>query len=217
MNITIWSDFVCPFCYIGVTNLEQALEKSGYDLDTIEIEYKSFQLEPDAQYEEGKTYLQAMKERKQVTEKQMQEMFDQISVMAEKVGLYYNFDEMKLTDTFLAHRLFQYAKEQGKGYAYYDKLYQAFFIDGELISDHAFLKQVGAELELDAARVEEILNTKEEYAKEVVLDIQQASQVGAQGVPFFVFDNKYGVSGAQPVEIFEEVLKKIETDFAEEE
>lgn len=216
MQITIWSDFVCPFCYIGVTNLEQALEKSGYDMDTIEIEYKSFQLEPDATYEEGKSYVQSMKERKNVTEKQMQEMIDQITVMANRVGLDYNFKDMKLTDTFPAHRLFQYAKEQGKGYEYYDELYQAFFLNGELISDAAFLKEVGSKLNLDAKRVEEIINTKEEYAKEVVLDIRQASEVGAQGVPFFVFDNKYGVSGAQPVEIFEEVLKKIQSDFSEE-
>lgn len=216
MQITIWSDFVCPFCYIGVTNLEQALEKAGYDQEAIEIEYKSFQLEPDAQYEEGKSYLQSMVERKQTTKKQMQEMIDQITVMAENVGLNYNFDDMKLTDTFTAHRLFQYAKEEGKGYEYYDELYQAFFLNGALISDHDFLKEISAKLELDAARVDEILTTEEEYAKEVVLDIQQASQVGAQGVPFFVFDNKYGVSGAQPVEIFEEVLKKIENDFSEE-
>lgn len=216
MQITIWSDFVCPFCYIGVTNLEQALEKLGYDLDTIEIEYKSFQLEPDAQYEEGKSYLQSMIERKQTTEKQMQEMIDQITVMAENVGLNYNFADMKLTDTFLAHRLFQYAKEQGKGYEYYDELYQGFFLNGALISDHDFLKGISAKLGLDEERVDEILNTKEEYAEEVVLDIQQASQVGAQGVPFFVFDNKYGVSGAQPVAIFEEVLQKIENDFSEE-
>lgn len=216
MQITIWSDFVCPFCYIGVTNLEQALEKSGYDLDTIEIEYKSFQLEPDAQYEEGKSYLQSMVERKQTTKKQMQEMIDQITVMAENVGLNYNFADMKLTDTFPAHRLFQFAKEQGKGYEFYDELYQAFFLNGALISDDDFLRQVGDKLGLAAERVNEIVTTKEEYAKEVVLDIQQASQVGAQGVPFFVFDNKYGVSGAQPVAIFEEVLKKIETDFSEE-
>lgn len=217
MQITIWSDFVCPFCYIGVTNLEQALEKSGYDLDTIEIEYKSFQLEPGAQYEAGKSYLQAMTERKQTTEKQMQEMIDQITTMAKSVGLKYNFDDMKLTDTFTAHRLFQYSKEQGKGYEYFDELYQAFFLNGQLISDHDFLKKVSEKIGLDEARVHEILNTEEEYAKEVVLDIQQASQVGAQGVPFFVFDNKYGVSGAQPVAIFEEILKKIEQDFKEEE
>lgn len=216
MKITIWSDFVCPFCYIGVTNLEQALEKAGYDEDAFEIEYKSFQLEPDATYEEGKSYVQSMKERKQVTEKQMQEMIDQITIMAERVGLNYNFADMKLTDTFPAHRLFQYAKEEGKGYEFYDELYQAFFLNGELISDFSFLKEVSSKLDLDAERVDEILNTKEEYAKEVVLDIQQASQVGAQGVPFFVFDHKYGVSGAQPVEIFEEVLKKIENDFSED-
>ncbi len=213
MQITIWSDFVCPFCYIGATHLEQALENFEH-ADEVDIEYKSFQLEPGATYEPDKTYLEAMVDRKNVSEEQIQQLIDQLDEMATNAGLKYNFDDMKLTDTFPAHRVFQYAKEEGKGIEYFNKLYEAYFTNGELISDPDFLTQVAAEIGLDESRVREILENEKEYDKEVVQDIYQASQIGAQGVPFFVFNNKYGVSGAQPVETFEQVLTQVYDEFA---
>lgn len=214
MKITIWSDFVCPFCYIGATHLEKALENFEH-ADEVEIEYKSYQLEPGAQYEPEKTYLQAMIDRKGASEEQMQQMIDQTDEMATNAGLNYNFEDMKLTDTFPAHRVFQYAKEEGKGIEYYNKLYEAFFLNGELISDAAVLKRIGSEIGLDETRIEEILEDEKAYDKEVVSDIYEASQVGVQGVPFFVFNNKYGVSGAQPIEVFEQVLTQVHDEFAE--
>lgn len=214
MKITIWSDFVCPFCYIGATHLEKALENFDH-ADDVEIEYKSYQLEPGAQYEPEKTYMQAMIDRKGASEEQMQQMVDQIDEMATNAGLNYNFEDMKLTDTFPAHRVFQYAKEEGKGIEYYNKLYEAFFLNGELISDATVLKRIGTEIGLDETRIEEILENEKEYDKEVVSDIYEASQVGVQGVPFFVFNNKYGVSGAQPIEVFEQVLTQVHEEFAE--
>lgn len=213
MKITVWSDFVCPFCYIGATHLEKALENFEH-ADEVEIEYKSYQLEPGAKYEPEKTYLQAMVDRKNSTTEQMQQMVDQIGNMAKEAGLNYNFEDMKLTDTFPAHRVFQYAKEEGKGYEYFDKLYEAFFINGELISDADVLKRIGTEIDLDANRIGEILENDKEYDKQVVLDIQEAGQIGVQGVPFFVFNNKYGVSGAQPVEAFEQVLNQVHAESA---
>lgn len=213
MQITIWSDFVCPFCYIGATHLEQALENFEH-ADEVDIEYKSFQLEPGATYEPDKTYLEAMVDRKNASEEQIQQLIDQLDEMATNAGLEYNFDDMKLTDTFPAHRVFQYAKEEGKGIEYFNKLYEAYFTNGELISDPDFLTQVASEIGLDENRVKEILENEKEYDKEVVQDIYQASQIGAQGVPFFVFNNKYGVSGAQPVETFEQVLTQVHDEFA---
>lgn len=208
MKITIWSDFVCPFCYIGVTNLEQALESFEY-ADEVTIEYKSFQLEPGAKYETNKTYLESMMERKQVPKENIQQLINQVSEMAKSVGLNYNFDEMKLTDSYLAHRIFQYAKEENKGYEYFDKLYKAFFENGKLISDPDVLIQVGSELSLSEEKIKEIIDNKEQYKQQVDTDIFEATQVGAQGVPFFVFNNKYGVSGTQPSEVFSQVLKQV--------
>lgn len=213
MKITIWSDFVCPFCYIGATHLEKALENFEH-ADEVEIEYKSYQLEPGAKYEPEKTYLQAMIDRKGTSAEQMQQMIDQVGGMAKEAGLDYNFDEMKLTDTFPAHRVFQYAKEEGKGYEYFDKLYEGFFLNGKLISDVDYLRSVGVEIGLDENRIGEILENDKEYDSQVVRDIQEAGQVGVQGVPFFVFNNKYGVSGAQPVEAFEQVLNQVYAEFS---
>lgn len=215
MKITVWSDFVCPFCYIGATHLEKALVNFEH-AEEVEIEYKSYQLEPGAKYEPEKTYLQAMVDRKNSTTEQMQQMVDQVGSMAKEAGLDYNFDDMKLTDTFPAHRVFQYAKEEGKGYDYFDKLYEGFFLNGELISDVNYLKSVGSEIGLDENRIEEILENDKEYDSQVVRDIQEAGQVGVQGVPFFVFNNKYGVSGAQPVEAFEQVLNQVHAEFTGE-
>lgn len=214
MKITIWSDFVCPFCYIGATHLEKALASFEH-ADEVEIEYKSYQLEPGAQYEPGKTYVQAMMDRKNASEEQIVQMTEQVTEMAANAGLDYNFDEMKLTDTFPAHRVFQYAKEEGKGYDFFEKLYEAFFLNGKLIDDKEFLVETGTALGLDKTRVEEILVDDKAYDSEVVSDIFEASQVGVQGVPFFVFNNKYAVSGAQPVEVFEQVLTQVYEEFAE--
>lgn len=216
MKVIIWSDFVCPFCYIGIKNLEAALLNKGYHLDEVEIEYKSFQLEPDAKYVPGRTYKEAMMERKSASEEDVDKMLEQINIMAQRAGLDYDFDSMKLTDTFPAHRLFQYAKEEGKGIEYYNALYEAFFTEGKLISDPAFLKESAKDLGLDEGKTAEIIENKEEYAEEVVREIQSASRVGAKGVPFFVFEEKYGLSGAQPVEVFEQVLTQIENGFEEE-
>lgn len=208
MQITIWSDFVCPFCFIGATHLDKALENFEH-ADEVTIEYKSYQLEPGATYVPGRTYKEAMVERKGAAPEQIDQMFSQVTEMAANAGLDYDFDIMKLTDTFPAHRVFQYANEEGKGIEYFSKLYEAFFLNGELISDATVLTRIASEIGINPDRVQEILENDKEYDKEVVMDIYEAQQVGVQGVPFFVFNNKYAVSGAQPVESFEQVLTQV--------
>lgn len=213
MQITIWSDFICPFCYIGATHLEKALENFEH-ADEVEIEYKSYQLDPNAKYEPGKTYKEMMMNQKGMSEEQISQMISQIDTMATNAGLDYNFDTMKLTDTFPAHRVFQYAKEAGKGIEYFNKLYDAYFTNGELISDPEVIVRVIHELGLDADQAKAILEDEKENDAKVVQDIYEASQVGVEGVPFFVFNNKYGVSGAQPVETFEQVLTQVYEEFS---
>jgi len=213
MQITIWSDFVCPFCYIGATHLDTALESFDH-ADEVDIEYKSYQLEPGATYDPDKTYLEAMVARKNASADQMQQSFNQIDDMATEAGLDYNFDTMKLADTFPAHRVFQYAKEEGKGIPYYNKLYKAHFTDGELISDADVIARIAADVGLDEDRTREILASDERNKEKVVQDIQEAGEVGVQGVPFFVFNNKYAVSGAQPVDVFEQVLDQVHEEFS---
>lgn len=212
MQITIWSDFVCPFCFIGAKHLDKALENFEH-ADEVTIEYKSYQLEPGATYVPGRTYKEAMIERKGAAPEQIDQMFSQVTEMAANAGLDYDFETMKLTDTFPAHRVFQYADEEDKGTEYFNKLYEAFFLNGELISDAKVLTRIASEIGIDSDRVQEILDNEKEYDKDVVMDIYEAQQVGVQGVPFFVFNNKYAVSGAQPVESFEQVLTQVYEEF----
>ena len=141
-------------------------------------------------------------------------MTEQVKTMAEQAGLNYNFEDMKLTDTFPAHRVFQYAKTEGKGYEFFDKMYEAYFLEGELIDDTELLVQIGTSIGLEESRINEILSDAKEFDAEVVNDIFEASQIGVQGVPFFVFNNKYAVSGAQPVEAFEQVLNQVYEEFS---
>lgn len=215
MQITIWSDFVCPFCFIGATHLDKALENFEH-ADEVIIEYKSYQLEPGAKYVPGRTYKDAMVERKGAAPEQIDQMFSQVTEMAANAGLDYDFEIMKLTDTFPAHRVFQYADEEGKGVEFFNKLYEAFFLNGELISDAAVLTRIASEIGINPDRVQEIVDNEKEYDKEVVMDIYEAQQVGVQGVPFFVFNNKYAVSGAQPVESFEQVLTQVYEEFKDQ-
>lgn len=215
MQITIWSDFVCPFCFIGATHLDKALENFEH-ADEVTIEYKSYQLEPGATYVPGRTYKDAMVERKGAAPEQIDQMFSQVTEMAANAGLDYDFEIMKLTDTFPAHRVFQYADEEGKGVEFFNKLYEAFFLNGELISDAAVLTRIASEIGINPDRVQEIVDNEKEYDKEVVMDIYEAQQVGVQGVPFFVFNNKYAVSGAQPVESFEQVLTQVYEEFKDQ-
>ena len=119
MQITIWSDFVCPFCFIGATHLDKALESFPH-ADDVKIEYKSFQLEPGAKYVPGRTYKEAMVERKGAAPEQIDQMFSQVTEMAANAGLDYDFEKMKLTDTFPAHRVFKYADAEGKGVEYFN-------------------------------------------------------------------------------------------------
>lgn len=211
MKITIWSDFVCPFCYIGQANLDNALETFEHK-DKVEIEYKSFQLMPDAEYTPGETYAETFSKMKGVTAAQTEGMFAQVTETAEKAGVVINYDTAKLTNTLDAHRVFQYAREQGKGTEFFKALYLAHFTNGEVLNDPDTLVHLSESVGLDGAAVLDVVKS-EQYKQDVNVDISQASSLGVQGVPFFLVNDKYSISGAQPVELFQEALGKI---YAEE-
>lgn len=207
MKITIWSDFVCPFCFIGQANLDNAL-KTFEHKDEVEIEYKSFQLMPDAEYTPGETYAETFSKMKGVPEERAKGMFEQVMETAEQAGVEINYGTAKLTNTLDAHRVFQYAKEQGKGTEFFKALYDAHFTNGEVLNDEDTLASLSESVGLDGAAVREIVNS-DQYNQDVNVDISQASSLGIQGVPFFLVNDKYSISGAQPVELFQEALEKI--------
>ena len=207
MKITIWSDFMGPFCYIGETHLKKALEDFEHN-DQVEIEYKSFLLSPDAKHDPNKDYYETFAEMKGISIEQARQMFQNVVNMAENAGIVIDYDTAKFASTIPAHHIFQYAKELGKGNEFFERFYKAHFEEGELISDAVTLGKLSEEIGLDQSAALQSTQ-KEEYTQRINRDIQEAAQIGVQGVPFYVFNNKYAVSGAQPVESFTQVLEQV--------
>lgn len=207
MKIEIWSDFVCPFCYIGKRSLESALAVFPYK-DVVTVEYKSYQLDPTSEHILGKSFSETFSELKGIPMEQVQQMNKQVGEQAREIGLNYYFDQMKYTNTLDAHRIAQYAITQGKGAEITERLLYAYFTESELLSDHETLIKLASEIGLDPSEVKAVLQSNK-YRKKVDEDIEIAQQIGVQGVPFFVFNEKYGLSGAQSSEVFTEVLEKV--------
>lgn len=207
MIIEVWSDFVCPFCYIGKRRLELALEQFP-EKDQVEIEYKSFELDPNAEKNPGKSIHELLASKYGMSLERAKSSNESVGNQAAAVGLTFNFDSMQHTNTFDAHRLAKYATVQGKGKAMTERLLKAYFTDSQLISNHETLANLADEVGLDKDEVLSVLK-RDDYGQEVRNDEEQARQIGVQGVPFFVFNQKYAVSGAQPPEVFTNVLEKV--------
>lgn len=207
MKITIWADFVCPFCMIGQSHLDQALETFEHK-DDVEIEYMSFLLMPEAQYDPKKSYAETLSSLKRMQLAQTNAMLSQVEQMAKSAGLAIDFAAAKLCSTLAAHCVFQYAKEEGKGFEYFKRFYQAHFADGELLSDVDAVVRLAEEVGLEGDRVRDIFLSNE-YRDKMEEDFRLAREIGVQGVPFFVFNYKYAISGAQPVDAFRQVLQQV--------
>lgn len=207
MKIEIWSDYVCPFCYIGKRRLEEALASTSL-ADKAEIVFKAYQLDPNTPIDTKAFMLEGLAEKYNVSPAEAKNMMANISEQAKTVGLNYNVDDMKVANTFNAHRLAKLAESEGKGEAVSERLMQGSFIKGEALGNEATLLAIAEEEGISKDRVKEMLASNE-FSDEVRSDIAEASQIGVQGVPFFVINRKYAISGAQPVEAFAEALKKV--------
>ncbi|RNI28884.1 DsbA family oxidoreductase [Rufibacter latericius] len=207
MKVEIWSDVVCPFCYIGKRRFEKALE--GFQgKDKVEVVWRSFQLDPDMKVVPGQSVHEYLGKRKGTTAAEGKKMNDYMADMAKEVGLHYDFDKAIINNTFDAHRLLHLAKKHGKQNEMKERLFAAYYTQGKNVGDLDTLVQLGEEVGLNGAEIREALQ-KETYAQEVQQDMYEAQQVGVRGVPFYVFNDKYAVSGAQPTELFQEVLDKV--------
>ncbi|WP_188456061.1 DsbA family oxidoreductase [Virgibacillus oceani] len=207
MKIEVWSDFVCPYCYIGKRRLENALDQFSHK-DHVTIEYKSYQLDPNAKEAPGKTIHELLADKYGMSVEKAKHMNEDLGKQAAELGLVYNFDTMQHTNTFDAHRLAKYAETKGLGKEMTERLLKAYFTDSKLLSDYSTLVELAGEVGLDQDDVTSLLQVNK-YASKVRDDEEQARQIGVQGVPFFVFNEKYAVSGTQPVEVFTEVLDKV--------
>lgn len=211
MKVEIWSDVMCPFCYIGKRKFEQAIAMFP-NKENIEVVWKSYQLNPSLVTDATKSTAQHLADSKGWSMERTKETMNYVVGMAKEVGLYYNFDKAVVANSFDAHRLIQYAKSKGKGDAAEEQLFKAYFIDGKNTADQTVLLSLGTAIGLEESELKSVLAGKQ-FAKEVLQDVEEAEHIGVTGVPFFVFDRKYAVSGAQDVKVFSDTLKKAFQEF----
>ena len=202
MIIDIWSDVVCPWCYIGKRRLEKALSQFEHR-DEVVIRHRAFQLQPDIDTTQPtKAYLA---EKYRMPESQVEEMQANVCAIADGEGLCYNLDETLSGNTFDAHRLLLWAETLGKQDALLEVMYSAYFEKSLPLFSHEDLITVASSAGIDELDVRTLLDS-EEFSNQVLEDRALATQLGATGVPFFVIDMKYGISGAQPLEAFTQTL-----------
>lgn len=204
MKIEIWSDIACPFCYIGRRHLELALDNLPFK-DDVSIEWRSFQLDPSAPADGAQKAVEMLASKYGMSKEQAAASQAQVSERAAEVGLEMREDGGFVTNTKDAHRLTHLAAEHGLADELSGALFAAHFGTGSNVGNRDVLRDLAREVGLPAEETEQVLSG-DRYAAEVEADQRQAQAFGAQGVPFFVIDRKYGISGAQPVEAFEKAL-----------
>ncbi len=200
MKVEIWSDVMCPFCYIGKREFENALARFP-EKDNVVVEWKSFQLDPTAPKRSPEDMYTMLAKKYGKSRDEAKGMVQGVVDRAKTVGLHYEMDKAVMANSYDAHRLIQLAKSKGKGDAIEERLFKAHFMEGADIADTATLQRLGEEVGLDKAEVA-ALWTGDAFGDAVRSDIQMAQRIGVRGVPFFVVDNKYAVSGAQASDHF---------------
>lgn len=214
MNVEIWSDIACPFCYIGKRKFEQALEQFPHK-DKVTVSFKSFQLDPNAEVEQSQTTTEMLAQKYGMPIEKAKEMNEQVTAQAKDVGLDYHLESSILTNTKDAHRLSHFAKEYGKMEEIMERLLKAYFTEGKHVGDHDTLVALAGEVGLDKEAARAVIKS-DQYNDIVKEEMQEGVNIGVQGVPFFVFNRKYAVSGAQPPQAFLDVLEKIQAEAGEQ-
>ncbi len=206
MKVEIWSDVMCPFCYIGKRKFENALAEFPKQKQ-VEIIWKSFQLSPEIQTNPNQNVNELLAVLKGIPLEQAIQMNNHVSGMAAIVGLTYNFATAVVANSLKAHRFSHLAKSLGLQNEAEESLFRAYFTEGRNTDDTETLVKLGEEIGLDASLTREVLEGNQ-YAHDVRADILEAQQLGIRGVPFFVFDRKIGVSGAQESAVFKQALER---------
>ena len=204
LRIDIWADYVCPFCYIGSTRLMKALEETGLR-DGAEIVYRSFQLDPDAKSGESSPYYISLAEKYGISQEEARDRIRQVAMMASRDGLNFT-EELFHVSTFDAHRLGHLARKKGMGVRFTEAMYRSYFVDGLDISSRDVLLAIAIEAGIPNDEAIDVLDGRG-YSSDVKKDQKDARDYGITGVPFFVIDGKYALSGAQSPESFRKVLE----------
>jgi predicted DsbA family dithiol-disulfide isomerase len=212
IKVDIWSDVQCPWCYIGKRKFEAGAALFGGD---IEVEYHSFELAPDTPVDFEGSPVDYLSQRKGLPVRQVEEMLERVTGIAESVGLHYDYDAVHQTNTVISHELLHYAKSRGRQLDMKEALLKAYFVDGGHVGRIEDLATLAAGIGLDRADVVRAL-TAHEFLADVKADVAQAAAYGIQGVPFFVIDGKFGISGAQDPDTFAQALRQALTEKSEE-
>lgn len=214
MKIKYWSDIACPFCYIGSTRMKKAMKEVGIYDDT-KLELKSFQLKPmEAETAKSGDYINHFTGGKKELEADAKQKMAYITQMAAGEGLEFHLDKVVPTNTMDAHRLIKLAESKNDRdlvERVINRFYKVYFTDGKSIADKDVLTVAAVEAGLDKDEVEKIL-ASDQYERQVVGDEVEAQQLGIKGAPFFVINNKYAISGAQPYEVFVQALEKVKAE-----
>jgi protein disulfide-isomerase len=206
MKVEIWSDVMCPFCYIGKRKFEAALAVFPHK-DEVEVVWHSFQLNPSLQNQPDKDAYTYLAEIKGQTLEWSVRVHQSLIEMAENVGLEYHFEKAKIANSFDAHRVIQLAKKYNMTDEIEERFFKAYFTEGELMSDRATLIRLATEAGLAEAEVTAVLES-DQYAEEVKFDGAEARKLGANGVPFFVMNKKFSVYGAQDTSVFADAIQR---------
>ncbi|HEX5439920.1 MAG TPA: DsbA family oxidoreductase, partial [Ktedonobacterales bacterium] len=206
MKVEIWSDVVCPWCYIGKRRFEAALAQFPHR-DDVEVIYRSFQLDPTAPVNSGKSVTEMLAQKYGVSLAQATAMNSRVTGIAAGEGLDYHLEKAQHANTAQAHRLLHFAASKGVQNAVMERVMTAYFSEGENVGDAETLARLAAEAGLDADEARAVLDGTD-YADAVRADERRAQMLGITGVPFFVVDERYGVSGAQPSELLLEALEQ---------
>ena len=205
MDLDIWSDIACPWCYVGKRRMESALESFEHR-DEVRLTWHSFELDPGAPHERQGDMAANIARKYGRTREEALAGMAQLSETAAGEGLEFHFDTARAGNTFDAHRLVHLAAAHERQDAMKERLMRAYLTEGELISDHPTLRRLALEAGLEEAEVEDLLSG-ERYAQEVRTDEYTANRLGIRAVPFFVVDRAFGVAGAQPPEYLLEMLR----------
>ena len=206
MQVEIWSDVVCPWCYIGKRRIEQALEAFPH-ADEVTVTYRSFELDPGAPTERTGSHTEHLARKYGITAERAEQMHAQMTAVGIGEGIDFRFDLIRGGNTFDAHRLLHLARDLDRQLPLKELLLQATFTQGQPIADHDVLVRVAGEAGIPIEDARAVLDS-DKYADAVRADEQQAAQYGISGVPFFVVGGKYGVSGAQPSDVLVQVLER---------
>ena len=205
MQVEVWSDFAWPFCYIGKKHLEDAIKQIG---QPVEVIYRCFELDPTRERDSDETIYEHLAKKYGMSIEQAKANTENVVRMAQQAGLQYNMDSLILTNTFDAHRLTMYAKTQGLMEKMAERIFRAYFTESKHIGRHEVLVKLAEEVGLNREAVEKML-ASDQMTEAVRKDEQTAQQYGITGVPFFLINKKYALTGAQPIGVFVQAFEKV--------